>query len=120
MRCLILAAGLAASLLTGCVAPPRYNWGDYEQSMYSYYRDPAKSAEFAASLQKTIDTAEQVHGIVPPGVYAEYGYLLLQQGKAKDAGAYFAKEKAKWPESTYLMDSMMKMSAKTSEKVGAQ
>ncbi|WP_198969621.1 DUF4810 domain-containing protein [Xylophilus sp. ASV27] len=113
MRSCTWALGLAALLLTGCAAQQKYHWGSYEGAMYSYYKDPAKASEFAASLQQTIAAAEQAKRIVPPGVYAEYGFLLLQQGKSKESMEYFAKEKATWPESTVLMDTMTKTAGKT-------
>jgi hypothetical protein len=44
---------------------------------------------------------------VPPGSYAEYGYVLLLQGKRDEAMAYFEREKRAWPESTRLMDILL-------------
>ena len=100
-----------ATVLTGCAAPTKYSWGNYERSLYQYYKNPVKADELANVLQETIQSAEQTQKVVPPGIYAEYGYLLVQQGKAKEAVPYFEKEKAKWPESTYLMDSMIQMAS---------
>jgi hypothetical protein len=107
MRTLLIAA-MTIVLAAGCAAPAKYNWGGYENSLYQYYKDPTKASEFSTALVETIQGAEKTQGTVPPGIYAEYGYLLVQQGKAKEAVPYFEKEKAKWPESTYLMDSMIK------------
>jgi hypothetical protein len=103
---------VAAGLLAGCAGTPtKYGWGNYENSLYQYYKDPSKAAELASVLQETIQGAEQSQKPVPPGIYAEYGYMLMQQGKSKDALPFFEKEKAKWPESTYLMDSLIQMSS---------
>jgi hypothetical protein len=105
---------MSVVLATGCAAPSKYNWGGYENSLYQYYKDPTKAGELSTVLMETIQGAEKNHGAVPPGLYAEYGYLLLQQGKAKEAVPYFEKEKAKWPESTYLMNSMINTASSNS------
>lgn len=113
MRLSLVVSFLAMSVLSGCVAQNKYYWGGYEASLYSYYKDPAKIAALSASLDETIRTSEKTNKIVPPGVYAEYGYILHQQGRSKEAVPYFEKEKNKWPESTHLMDSMIQMASKS-------
>ena len=49
--------------------------------------------------------------MVPPGIYAEYGYLQLQQGNNAQAIALFKQEKALWPEATVFMDHMIKVAS---------
>jgi hypothetical protein len=113
----LFAVAIVAGILAGCgAAPQKYNWGNYEQSLYSYYKDPTKTAAYAMELENTIQESEKTQKPVAPGIYAEYGYLLLQQGKSTEAVALFEKEKAKWPESTYLMDGMIKMAANQQKK----
>ncbi|MES2026038.1 MAG: DUF4810 domain-containing protein [Pseudomonadota bacterium] len=107
-------------VLTACAAPSKYNWGNYEGSLYSYYKDTSKTAEHAAELQRTITDSEATRKLVAPGLYAEYGFLMLQEGKSKDAIAQFEKEKAKWPESTYLMDNMIRIASSSSNKSAAR
>jgi hypothetical protein len=104
MRAALLVA-LAA--LGGCIPVQhgRYEWGSYNPTLYSYYKDPARAGELEASLRDIIDGKE--HGAVPPGVFAEYGYLKLQQGKSGDAVAAFEQEKERWPESAVFMDRMI-------------
>jgi hypothetical protein len=102
---------IALLILTGCATGPqqKYEWGNYEQSMYEYYKNPADSNELILSIEKTIKTAAAENRIVAPGLYAEYGYLLMLQGKQQSAVDNFQKEKQKWPESTILMDRMIKL-----------
>mgnify|MGYP001964809234 CR=1 FL=1 len=116
MRLRSLMVLSAALVLTACAAPSKYNWGNYEGSLYSYYKDTSKTAEHAAELQRTITDSEATGKLVAPGLYAEYGFLMLQEGKSKDAIAQFEKEKAKWPESTYLMDNMIRIASSSSAK----
>jgi len=104
------AAGLAllamSILFTGCqTTSGLYHWGDYESGLYSYYKDPAELAALSEQLLEAIDEA---NGRVPPGLYAEYGTLLLQQGKKDEAVIYYTKEKELWPESQHLMNAMIK------------
>lgn len=87
--------------------PPIYSWGSYEKSLYGYYKVPGNPAPLTISLEEMIATGKK-QGRVPPGIYAEYGYLLLTQGKKSEAIANFEAEKATWPESTILMNTMIK------------
>jgi hypothetical protein len=107
---LAAAAGLGVMLLAGCVArhPDRYTWGNYDGSLYAYYKNPANSAAYMESLSKIVAQAETSTKPIAPGLYAEYGYMLLQQKKTDEAIVYFNKEKQAWPESGYFMDGMIK------------
>lgn len=104
----ILIAGLTLFILSGCVTKPqsKYDWGNYEQSMYSYYKNPIASNELIQEIANTIKIAEEKKHVVGPGIYAEYGYLLMLQGRQQEAVVNFEKEKSRWPESSKLMDRM--------------
>ena len=97
----ILAFGFA-----GCASTSMYSWGKYENTLYKYYKNPDEVEKYAESLSEIIQKGE-VDGRVPPGIYAEYGYVLLITDDNEGAVAYFEKEKARWPESTMLMDKMI-------------
>lgn len=108
---ILTAASLLA--LSACVTAPttKYEWGNYEQSMYGYYKSADKATELTDTLAGLIKTAEASKRAVAPGIYAEYGYLLMIQGRQKDAIFNFEKEKSTWPESGLLMDRMSKMAS---------
>jgi hypothetical protein len=98
--------------VAGCATRhQRYDWGSYDPSLYSYYKDPTKVAELSASLAAVIDAAAANHAVVPPGIYAEYGYLQLQQGKTASAVELFKKEESQWPESKVFIDRMIKVAS---------
>ena len=103
---LVLASLLSVSVfLTGCqTSQGLYHWGEYESSLYEYYKDPAEQEALAERLLALI---EDESARIPPGIYAEYGTLLLQQGRTDEAVIYFEREKELWPESQTLMDSMI-------------
>lgn len=92
--------------ILGCAAPTKYYWGNYENCLYSYYKNPSEVEEIVEALSKIIKNGEQ-DGRVPPGIYADYGYLLFVTGKTGEAIVYFEKEKNAWPESSMLMDKMI-------------
>lgn len=103
--------------LTGCASQQKYYWGNYESSLYQHYRNPGDVEDYSENLAGIIENGEQKGKKIPPGIYAEYGYILLVQGKNKEALAFFEREKQEWPESTYLMDSMIKNASAEKEKM---
>jgi hypothetical protein len=110
-RTLILTT-LLALMAAGCATQhQRYDWGSYDPSLYGYYKNPAKVGELSASLAAVIDAASTNHAAVPPGIYAEYGYLQLQQGKNLTAVDLFKQEENHWPESKVFMDRMIKVAS---------
>jgi hypothetical protein len=110
-RTLILTT-LLALVAAGCATQhQRYDWGSYDPSLYGYYKNPAKVGELSASLAAVIDAASTNNAAVPPGIYAEYGYLQLQQGKNLTAVDLFKQEESHWPESKVFMDRMIKVAS---------
>jgi hypothetical protein len=109
---LLLVAPILVWALAGCATNhQRYDWGSYDPSLYAYYKDPTKAAALAESLAAVISTADSNHAPVPPGIYAEYGYLQLQVGKNLAAVELFKQEEALWPESKIFMDRMIKVAS---------
>lgn len=83
-----------------------YRWGGYSSHLLEYYKDPQEKGRFAEKLSEVVTKAE-AENRVPPGLYAEYGYILLEMDRSRDAVSYFAKEKEKWPESAFLMTKLI-------------
>ena len=100
-----------AATVAACAPPPKYAWGSYESSLYSYYKTPADKTEFAQHLADSISSAESTNKKVPPGLYAEYGNVLLESGNGPQAIVFFQKEKQTWPESKLLMDTMIRLAS---------
>jgi hypothetical protein len=107
----MLAAALSVALGGCATTSHKYDWGKYDPSLYSYYKDPTKTGELAASLSAVIQAADSKRAVVPPGIYAEYGYLQMQQGKNQEAVDLFRQEEAHWPESKVFMDRMIKVAS---------
>jgi hypothetical protein len=101
-----LCLALLALMLAGCVPKGLYNWSSYSKAMNSYYRDPAQQAAYREALQGVI--AEEQGQRVPPGIYAELGYLEMAAGNTAEAKRLFQTEKSRWPESAPFMDRMIR------------
>jgi hypothetical protein len=97
---------LLTGLLGACVPKPMYYWGDYQTRLYAYYKDPEALQALMEALDLAIAEGEK-DSRIPPGLYAEYGFLLLVKDQRDEAAIYFNKEKSTWPESTVLMDKMI-------------
>ena len=92
--------------LIGCGAHGRYSWSSYDTIMYKHYKNPAEREAFIQSLKDIIDYAEP-EGRVPPGIYAEYGFVMYEQGNTQQAVLYYQKEANKWPESRTFMNKLI-------------
>ncbi len=102
-----ILAACAALMLTACADQnSTYRWAGYSGYLLDYYKDPQEKSKFAERLAESVNKAE-AENRVPPGMYAEYGYMLLELDRSKEAVVYFAKERQKWPESTYLMTKLI-------------
>lgn len=102
----LLSLVAPAFFLSGCAPSGIFYWGDYEDSLYQRYieHNPAQAEVY---LQETIIDAERNHYRVPPGVYADYGFLLYRRGDKQAAIEFFNKEKQTYPESAMLMEKLM-------------
>jgi len=74
--------------------------------MYKHYKNPAEREAFVQSLKEILDDAEP-EGKVPPGIYAEYGFVMYEQGNIQQAVLYYQKEANKWPESRAFMNKLI-------------
>ncbi len=106
---LFLLGGLA---LAGCVSQPSalYNWGSYPEQSYLMYSQPQKAVPSAQiqKLEAEIEKSKAKNLAVPPGLYAHLGLMYSEQGNMNKAIEYFQLERQVYPESTILMDRLLK------------
>lgn len=97
--------------MSSCYTSDRlYSWHNYENITYKYNKTHAE--ELKASVMKEYQTITEyqrgTRGKVPPGMYAEYGYMLYCTGK-KVEGLNFLKEEIKlYPESEKYISRIIK------------
>lgn len=103
----IAVAALAAGLQACATRQTHYEWGNYDDALYTSYKNPQDRQAFVASLKTIILESERTRGKAPPGIYAEYGYALYEEGSAAEAIVYFKKERDAWPESRVFMEKMI-------------
>ncbi|SHL84227.1 hypothetical protein SAMN05216428_10755 [Nitrosospira sp. Nsp11] len=102
-RFLVLVVAMG---LTGCGAPSIYHWGRFEDGLHDRYVSQ-NHPQADAYLLETITKAEQENLRIPPGAYADYGFLLFKRGDREGAIAYFEKEKRIFPESDAFMTKLI-------------
>ncbi len=112
----VAMAFACAVIASGCGSGALYNWDRYEKSLQASYvaHDEAKAW---SDLEATITSAQQTGRRIPPGVCAEYGFLLYKRGQRERAIEYFQQEAQLFPESKLLMD---KLIAKVREQAAAK
>lgn len=91
-------AGVCALGLVACATPSRFEWGNYENALYAYSKAPQAREDYRKSLLVAIETGEKTQRLAP-GMYAELGYLFLEDNNKAEAVSSFQKEMAAFPES---------------------
>ncbi len=106
---------LSVILLTACsVQKPLYTWSNYTNTSYNYLKnsDEKSTQELIKSYQAIIDKQKGSRGVVPPGIYADYGFILLQANKIAEGKAMLMQEIALYPESKIFIERILKMTEK--------
>ena len=106
MKKIILATVFYALALSSCsISKPMYSWYNYENNTYKYSKKNTDAwlSKVLEEYKKMISDQHGSRGIVPPGLYAEYGYLLYKTGKHSEGISFLKKEIELYPESeTYI------------------
>jgi len=109
-KSVILFAFIA--MLASCTTQKQlYTWGNYETTSYNYLKnsDEKSIQELIENYQKVIETQKGTRGVIPPGVCADYGFLLLQEGKTDEGKNMLIKEIVLYPESKIFIERILKM-----------
>lgn len=96
-----------------------YYWGKYDDSFYSQQKnlDDKSTKKLLAAYKDIISNAEKgVRGVPPPGVYADYGFLLIKTGKESRGQLMLEKEMNLYPESAIFIQQILKMMEDQTEK----
>ena len=108
----LLMSGLVSLSLVGCATAPKslYSWGEFPQQTYLSLSLPEKATpqDQVLKLEKDIEKAKAKNLAVPPGLYAHLGLQYLNMNDAPRAIQYFELERQVYPESTVLMDRLLK------------
>lgn len=99
------------ALATGCATTnSMYNYGTYSESLYAMKKDTnaETSMKWKSTLEKIIADSKSSQLRVPPGVFANLGYIYLQANNNEKAVFFFQEEKKAYPESTKFMNNLIK------------
>ena len=111
MRKILCAApaALLAVMMSSCLSAKQldeqqvmYDWDNYSEVTYNYVmgKDKKSRAEMMTMYESIIVNGEDsISGRVPPGVYADYGYMLVEQGNEIEGVEYLKKEIELYPSS---------------------
>ena len=78
-----------------------YSWYDSEDATYTYTKRGTEETltKAMAQYEKVISKQKGLRKVVPPGVNAEYGYLLYKAGKKEEGLTLLRAEIKAYPES---------------------
>ncbi|MBR6141186.1 MAG: DUF4810 domain-containing protein [Bacteroidaceae bacterium] len=96
------ALAILALSVTSCVTTNSlYSWYGYEDAVYTNYKKPTdkSQAKVLEQYRAVIEKQKGTRGAVPPGLYAEYGFLLYKTGSKEEGINYMKQEIALYPES---------------------
>ena len=98
--------------ITSCSAPANlYTWNKYESNSYNFLKNTNETTtnKLSEEYKKIINKQKGIRGVVPPGVYADYGFLLLQSNNMVQAREMLQKEVELYPESKIFIDRIIKL-----------
>jgi hypothetical protein len=92
--------------LASCSTKKMYYWGKYDQATYQHNKKQTEEtkSDLLTVYENIIEKKNKgTRNEVPPGVYADYGYLLIQEGQIEKGKEMLEKEIAFYPESKKIV-----------------
>lgn len=110
MKKLFIAVVVAMTLGSCSTTKTLYSWYNYEDATYQYNkkRTDELKVKVLEQYKKLTDKQKGVRGVVPPGLYAEYGYMLYMSGKKEEGLSFLKQEIALYPESDKYISRIIK------------
>lgn len=107
----MILLGVVAFCAASCMPQTQlYDWKGYDDAVYAYTkRSDEKSVEsLMAVYEKLIKNSGGTRKVPPPGVCADYGFLLIQSGKVEEGKELLVRETVLYPESKHFVDRILK------------
>lgn len=108
---ILVSVLLASFLCISCnVQKPLYTWSKYDLTSYNYLKnkDEKSTQALMTSYKNIIEKQKGSRGVVPPGVYADYGFVLLMSNRTEEGKNMLTKEISLYPESKIFIDRVLK------------
>lgn len=94
--------GLFIFTMSACTSPrqPLYAWGTYATDTYAIINKQSDKSKLKHTYEVIIKKSQESKSKqVPPGIYAEYGILLISLGEKDKGFSMLEKEIEAYPES---------------------
>lgn len=110
MRKFFIAAICVIAFTSCATQKSLYTWYDSEDATYKYTKRGTDEllTKAMAQYEKVISKQKGTRKVVPPGVNAEYGYLLYKAGKKEEGLALLKAEIKAYPESETFISRIIK------------
>ena len=88
-----------------------YSWSKYEQASYNYLKksDEKSTNNLLKEYKLIINNQKGTRKSIPPGIMADYGFLLIQKGDLIEGKNYLNKEISLYPESRIFIERILKL-----------
>ena len=102
--------GFSALLLVACTTQKTlFNYKGYDEAIYDYTKNSdEKSLEQLLVVYESMMQKTGSRQVPPPGLYADYGYLLIQKGEVAKGKELLKKEIALYPEWSHFVGLILK------------
>ena len=108
----MLFFSISVLLLASCTSQkPLYTWNNYEITSYNYLKnsDEKSIQELIENYQRVIEEQKGTRGVVPPGIYADYGFILLQISRTEEGKEMLLNEISLYPESNIFIQNILRL-----------
>ncbi|AZT84870.1 DUF4810 domain-containing protein [Marinobacter sp. NP-4(2019)] len=96
-------------LLAGCASNQGlYEWGQYQETLFVVYQEPALKEEALKNYMEFVETGGTPEHPIAPGLFAEAGTFMLEQGDVDSAIKFYKLEYDAWPESRPMLSMLIK------------
>ncbi|MBQ4421382.1 MAG: DUF4810 domain-containing protein [Bacteroidales bacterium] len=109
MKKIVLAIATIV-FLSSCSINTKYSWYNYNDASYKYYKQQTEETkkDLMEAYEKMLNNQKGTRNIVPPGLCAEYGYILCSEGKKQEGIKYLKMEIELYPESEIFISRIIK------------
>ena len=110
MKKAILLAGVGFLIVSCGTTTALYDWKGYDDAIYAYVKSPDEKnvQNLIAVYEKMIQSPGGSRQVPPPGVYADYGFLMIRAGENAKALELLKMESTLYPESKPFIDRIIK------------
>ena len=93
--------------LASCAPTNMYYWGSYDLASYKHNKNKSEEsqADLFSAFEDIINNKHKgTRNVVPPGVYADYGFLLIKNGQIAKGQEMLEQELVLYPESKKMVE----------------